>query len=293
MSVNPDRRTWILGAASASLGLGACRRTAPGDAGSPSERPRRIVSTTPCLDVILVEVADRSQIAALSRYSSDPYGSTILDIARTLPATRGAAEEIIALSPDLVLTGQLQSRVNTLAQLKVRAEAFPVPETIEASLTQVRQVAALVGRPERGEALVQRIEAALKAAEPAPGLRRLSTLVFMPGGFASGPGTLMDEMMRRTGLENAAARYGLSHSMSVPLEAVVADPPDLLLAGQPNPGAASRAERLLLHPALAGVRDQMQRAVFPERLLFCGGPVLIQTAATLARARDAALTASA
>lgn len=251
------------------------------------------MSTTPCLDVILVEVADRNQIAALSRYSRDAYSSTILDIARTLPSTQGTAEEIIALSPDLVLTGQRQTRVNTLAQLDIRAEGFPVPETVEASLAQVRQVATLVGHPERGEALVQRIEAALKAAEPAPGQKPLSTLVFTPGGFASGPGTLMDEMMRRAGLENAAARYGLSHSMSVPLEAVIADPPDLLLAGQPNPGAASRAERLLLHPALAQARERMQQAVFPERLLFCGGPVLIQTAATLARARDAALAASA
>jgi iron complex transport system substrate-binding protein len=293
MSVDRDRRAWIAGAASAALGLAACGPLASPARRLPSERPRRIVSTTPCLDVILVEVADRSQIAALSRYSSDAYGSTILEIARTLPATQGTAEEIIALSPDLVLTGQRQTRVNTLAQLDIHAAAFPVPETVESSLAQVREVAALVGHPERGEVLVQRIEAALKAAEPTPGQRRLSTLVFMPGGFASGPGTLMDEMMQRAGLENAAARYGLSHSMSVPLEAVVADPPELLLAGQPNPGAASRAERLLQHPALAEAQGQMQRAVFPERLLFCGGPVLIQTAATLARARDAALAASA
>jgi iron complex transport system substrate-binding protein len=29
----------------------------------------------------------------------------------------------------------------------------------------------------------------------------------------------------------------------------------------------------------------MRRAVFPERLLYCGGPVLIDTAAALAAAR--------
>ena len=75
----------------------------------------------------------------------------------------------------------------------------------------------------------------------------------------------------------------------MPLERLIADPPELLLSGAPSPGAASRAERVLTHPALARVREDMARAVFPERLLFCGGPVLIQTAAALARARETAL----
>ena len=43
------------------------------------------------------------------------------------------------------------------------------------------------------------------------------------------------------------------------------------------------------HPALSHLAGGMNRAAFPERLLFCGGPVLIQTAAALARARDDAL----
>ena len=292
MSIDTERRHWVTGAGAlaVSLGLNACG--VADRAGSPeaSRAPGRVVSLGPCLDAILVEVADRSQIAALSRYSRDPYGSSIAETAKALPFTSGTAEEIIALSPDLVLTGIGQTTTSALDRLSIRSEVFDVPETVAASLAQVRRIAALVGHPERGEALVQRIEAALKAAEPPRGSPELKTLVFMPGGFASGPGTLMDEMMRRAGLRNAAALYGLTHSASVPLEAVVASPPDLLLAGQPLPGAPSRAERMLQHPALAHLAGGMKRAVFPERLLFCGGPVLIQTAAALARARDAALS---
>ena len=295
MSIDTERRHWVTGAGAlaVSLGLNACGVAAPAGGPQASRAPARVVSLGPCLDAILVEVADRSQIAALSRYSRDPYGSSIAETAKTLPVTSGTAEEIIALSPDLVLTGIGQTTTSALDRLSIRSEVFDVPETVAASLAQVRRIAALVGHPERGEALVERIEAALKAAEPAPGSPELKTLVFMPGGFASGPGTLMDEMMRRAGLRNAAALYGLTHSASVPLEAVVASPPDLLLAGQPLPGAPSRAERMLQHPALAHLAGGMKRAVFPERLLFCGGPVLIQTAAALARARDAALGAPA
>ncbi len=277
-----DRRAIVAGGLTAGLGLGGARAI---------PTPRRIVSLNPCLDVILAHVADRGRIAALSHWSRDPYGSTIAEVARTLPFTWGTTEEVIALSPDLVITGRPApvATIQTLARLGIRTLQFPVPETVAASLAQVREIATLVGRPERGEAMVARIEAALAAAAPAPGTRRVDTLVFMPGGFASGPGTLMDEMMTRTGLTNIVGRYGLGFSANVPLERVIADPPELLLSGEPTRGAPSRAERMMRHPALARIAGRMRQAEFPERLLFCGGPVLIRTAATLARARDTAL----
>lgn len=285
-----DRRALMVAGLALGLGLTSCGAppTPPEHGGG--GRPGRIVSLTPCLDAILVEVADRNQIAAISHYSRDRYGSTIADLAQTLPIAHGTAEEVVALSPDLVLAGRPASPtlMATLGRLSIRTTQFPVPETVAASLQQVRDIAALVGWPERGEALVGKIEAALTAAE-APQAPRLSALVFMPGGFVSAPGTLMDEMMRRAGLQNAAAKYGLRQSMSLPLEVILADPPDILLSGQPLPGAPSRAERLVAHPAFKQVAGQMKRIVFPERLLFCGGPVLIQTAAALARARDTAL----
>ncbi|MFC5345093.1 ABC transporter substrate-binding protein [Brevundimonas staleyi] len=283
-----DRRMVVAGGlAMAGCGVAPDPVAPPPTAG----RPRRVVSLNPCLDVILVRVADRDQIAALSHYAREPYGSTIADIARILPFTYETAEEVMALRPDLVMTGRYSSPTmrTALDRLKVPAALFDVPETVAASLDQVREVARLVGHPERGDALVARIEAALAAAAPAPGTPPLSALVFMPGGFVSGPGTLMDEMMARMGLRNAASRYGLSGTANLPLERVIADPPQVLLSGEPYPGAPSWAERVMEHPALSRVAGHMQRAVFPERLLFCGGPVLIQTAAALRRAREGAL----
>lgn len=286
-----DRRVFVAAGLTATLGAALIGPDASAAAKlAAAGAPRRVVSLNPCLDVILVQIADRTQIAALSHYAREDYGSTIAPLARTLPFTYETAEEVITLRPDLVLTGRHSSLAtrNALARLEIPTALFSVPNTIAESLDQVREVAALVGHPERGEALVQRIETALAAAAPKPGTPPLSALVFMPGGFASGPGTLMDDMMRRMGLENAATRYGLRRSMSVPLELVIADPPDILLSGEPYPGAPSWAERVMEHPALDNVAGGMQRATFPERLLFCGGPVLIQTAAALSRAREAA-----
>ena len=103
--------------------------------------------------------------------------------------------------------------------------------------------------------------------------------------FARWPGTLLDEMMRHCGFDNAAERYGMTQSGTVPLELIVADPPEVLLAAEASPGAATWTERSMRHPALAALSKRMYRATLPERLVYCGGPVLIQTAAALAKAR--------
>lgn len=269
-----SRRSMIGGV----LALGAVPATAA---------PVRIASLNACLDAMLVHLADRQQIAALSHYAREPQGSTVAAQASILPFTWESAEEIIALQPDLVLASQhsaLATR-NALKRLHVTVERFAVPRSIEESIAQVRRVARLIGHPERGERLVARIQAALASARPCPGSRRLTALIYQPNGFAAGPNTLVDELMTLAGFENVARRYGLKSWGNVPLERLLADPPEVLLAGVPAPGARSWADRVMTHPALGALKGRMKQARFPERLLYCGGPVLIESAQAMARAR--------
>lgn len=260
-----------------------------------SAGPQRIVSLNPCLDVILVGVADRSQIAALSHYAHEPDNTSLGAVGQTFPITHESAEEVIALQPDLVLMARHTSPATrtALQRLGIGIELYGVPETLDASLAQVREIAAAVGRPERGEALAHRIAAEVAKAAPPPGERRLTALVFQAGisggSFVSAEGTLMDDMLRRTGFINAATRYGLKRTGNVPLENLIADPPDVLLAGVAKLGAPNWTDRVLTHPALSRVSGRMFRAAFPQRLMYCGGPVLIETAGVLAKARRDAL----
>jgi iron complex transport system substrate-binding protein len=251
--------------------------------------PQRIVSLNPCLDAILVRVADRRQIAAVSHYSRDPQSSSIADIARKLPITYESAEEIIALRPDLVLTSE-HSGVATrtaLARLGFPVAAFGVPNTVRASLDQITEIARRVGNPAGGAALVAAIRTALEAVRPPAGRPAIRALVFQARGLVAGRETLVGEVMAGAGFENVGARYGIASWGTLSLERLLADPPDMLLAGEATPGARTYAERVLAHPALARIGARMQIATFPPASLYCGGPVLIETARALARARTA------
>jgi iron complex transport system substrate-binding protein len=276
------RRQALIGAA--ALGLAAAARDAS----------KRVVSLNPCLDALLLAVADPAQVAALSHYSRDPDGTSAGAAGLRFPFTYESAEEVIALSPDLVLASRHTSLAtrNALRRMGMRVLLFDTPDTIEQSLDQLMQVAQAVGRVDRGAAEVARIRAALDAAAPPPGSPRISALVYQRSGFSSGPGTLMDELLRRTGFSNAILRYGITRTSNVPLEQLVADPPQVLLRGTLHPGAPGWGERVMTHPALAYARPRMRIVTFPEHLMYCGGPNLIESAGLLAAAHRRALEAA-
>lgn len=259
-----------------ALVLAACS-TAPAREAAPAVP--RIVSLNPCTDAVLAEVADPQQILALSSYSSDPASSSMdLALARRFPSVDGTVEEVIALQPDLVLgsTFVAPTTRDAFARLGFRYEGFGINPDVADSLAQIRKIAALAGHPDRGEALVGRIEAALAANAPPPG-PPVTAVVWQSSGIVPGKDTLISGLLSRTGFVNAAAAKGLQQADVLPLELMLADPPRLILAaGNPE----SNEDRMLAHPALASLTGT-RRERYDSALLWCGGPTIMRAAERL------------
>jgi len=265
----------------AALLLGAC---APAPARQAAATRPTIVSLNPCTDAILAEVADPDQVLALSHYSRDPASSSMdVGLARRFGSTSGTVEEVLALAPDVVVTGTFIAPATrqAFARLGIRLVQLPIAQDVSASQAQVASLAQLVGQPERGRALNARIDAALARAAPPPGAPA-SAVVWQSGGIVAGDATLIADLMRRTGFVNAAAARGLSQADYLPLERMVADPPQVILAA--GSGYAEE-DRLLTHPALAGLRGT-RRESFDPALLWCGGPTIPRAVARLAELRQ-------
>ena len=256
--------------------------------GSVHPVPLRIVSLNLCLDALLLELAPPERIAALSHYSRDPYRSTIAARSLEFPITYETAEEVVALKPDLVLTSRHSATAtrHALTRVGIRFELFDVPDSVDASIVQVRKLAAMLGRPESGETLVTRIKAAIAAAHPPPGFVPLTAVVYQPGGLTAGVDTVTGQLMRAAGLENVAERYGIREFRPLSLELLVSSPPQVLLVGETSPGAPMEAERVVQHRALRSLQSRMTRELFPVRLLYCAGPTMIDALGSLARARN-------
>jgi len=240
-------------------------------------KPARVVSLNLCADQFVVALADRPRIAALSPLAADPSLSAVAAEAAQIRRVRPVAEEVLPLQPDLAIVGPWgAARVAALLERRgVVVLRLGLAEDFDAILGQLRAVAAALGEAERGEALAVSIARELAALPPSPAPRRV--LVWQARGFVPGRGTLPDAVLRAAGLVNAApfAGYGF-----VPLERLLADPPELLVTA-PAAGPPSLSEALLEHPALA--RAAIPRARIDPAWLACGGPQTMRAAAALAR----------
>jgi iron complex transport system substrate-binding protein len=239
----------------------------------------RIASINPCVDAILTRVADADQIVGISHYSQDPRSTSIsMDV-----ATSGTAEEIVVLQPDILMSGPHASPATMLAleRMKIRVMKYPVPESVEQSLEQVRSVAAAVGHPDRGEQLALQIDNAVARARSNDD-RSITALIWQDGGMVPGTGTLSDQLLQLAGFSNMSAEYGLKKWDVLPIEYLLGNPPRLVLSISRSDAAG---DRMLGHPAIGKLSKDVTFRSYPFQLLSCAGPTIIDAVTRLAEIR--------
>ena len=241
-------------------------------------RPRRIVSLNLCADQYLLALADPEQIAGLTIFARDPEMSAFAGRAARIPVTRGGAEDVLALRPDLILAAPGRRR-ETMAQLRGRAIAtldVPAAHGYADIVEQVRLVAAATGHPARGEALIAEMDQRI-AALPRDAGRGAVAAYYQRRGFLTGTGTLIDDLMRRVGLRNLAGRLGKPALARVGLEEMALARPDYLIVETATDRITDQGTELLHHPLLG----RIPRLRLPQAWTVCGGPAYVRAAASL------------
>jgi iron complex transport system substrate-binding protein len=243
-----------------------------------AEAPTRIVSINLCADELLVALADPGQIAALSVYATDPNLSYVADAAKAFRHDAASAETVVGLNPDLVLAGKFTKRAtrDMLARLGYRVELLDAVTSVDQSIALVRRIAALVGHPERGEALVAEIEAARTRAEAvaAEATKKPTAAIYQRRGYVTGADTLSGELLSIAGFTNGGGPLAGKTGGFVPLERLIAEPPDFIVVSAAVKRAEDQGSSLLAHPALAQIYPPARRIVLPDKLTVCGGPSL-------------------
>jgi iron complex transport system substrate-binding protein len=252
-------------------------------------KPIRIVSLDLCTDQLLVQLVARNRIAAVTHLAADPTVSAIPEKARGIPITHGAAEDVLRYDPDLVLAGPfgVSATVELLRRLGRNVIVVPTqPQHLEGVPDAVRAVAAAVGEEAAGEAMVAEFDRRLaRLAAPAGAVSRPTALIYQIGGSVSGPGSLADAALVAAGFRNVSAAYRLTRGGQVPLELLVADPPDLLvLASRPEEYRTALADNLR-HPVIRQLRRRIPSLELPWRYWLCGTPHIADAIERLAEAR--------
>lgn len=237
--------------------------------------PRRVVSTFLCTDEYVFRLLPKDRIAALSYLSADthPVVSTIADKVKGIALIHGSAEEVLALHPDLVV---MYRGTNPRLKAQLVQTKIPFLETMWAnSLADIRKVTTTLGKAfgeeARAQALLDKMDAKLAAAAKATPHPPVPTLIYEPNGYATSSG-VTDAILHDAGLKDMAAQLHQTRSGTVPVEAVVANPPRLLILNGGGRAPTTRADLVLKNPALRALPESTLIANMSLTPLLCPGP---------------------
>jgi len=246
--------------------------------------PKRVVSTFLCTDEYVYRLVPRPAIAALSYEAVDrhPVVSTIADAAIGIPSIHPSTETVMAKKPDLVV---MYAGTNPRLHQNLKQLGVPVLDVTWAnSLADIRsitrQLGDQLGAPERARALIAEMDtkiAAVKASAPRP---PVSAILYEPQGYAQVMG-VTDEVLRLAGIANAAPAKALTRTGQLPVEAVVAAAPELLILGGEEKSGSARAYAILHHPALKALEGRTHMEFLVLTPLMCPGPWSVDSAKPL------------
>ncbi|MBT0962569.1 ABC transporter substrate-binding protein [Denitromonas iodatirespirans] len=243
----------------------------------------RVMSTNLCADVLLLSLADPAQIVSVSYKSQDPRQSSMAERAAAYPGNRATAEEVIALAPDILLTSRrwLSRQDATLfARHGIRVVRVPFPRTWAEIFATTRQVGAQIGRADAAQALVdtarQRLAGLHRDAQP------VSALYLRPNGGSAGRGTHVDAVLEAAGFRNHATALGLDGWGTLSLEALVNDPPAVIVVSNLQRDATYARNGFARHPQIRRLLAERPVLQMTQNDWGCSNLQLAQAAEALA-----------
>lgn len=229
--------------------------------------PAGIVSIDYCADQMLLKLVDRARIVGVSpEVELDRTFSVPRAVG--LPRVRPDIENILKLNPAIVVKsyggGPMLDAQLRKAGIKVVQLGYA--PTLADIATQTLETARALDAEEEGRKTVavfnrQLAGAAMTGKPP-------SLLYVTPGGVTTGPGSMIDDMIRAGGYRNYEGRAGWHN---LPLEAMTRDTPDAVLAAFfDNPAHEQDAWSSARHPLVREILRDVPRLNVSGASVSCG-----------------------
>ena len=236
--------------------------------------PQRIHTLSLGHDEVVAALVGPGRFSGIGSFTANATYSNIASEVGGLPKVKRDAEEVLGLSPDLVIASKFSQA--DLVDL-IKAAGVPVVRTALESSTSgnipnILLLGYMLGAEDRALELIAGIESRLAAVDeripPQDDPTRPAVLAiarFSDTISAAGSGSTEGGIIEAAGGVNAAARDGIDGHQTISVESIAAMNPDVILITQPEPGAGALREELLAEPALASAPAiALGRVVFSE-----------------------------
>jgi cobalamin transport system substrate-binding protein len=253
---------------------------------------QHIVSMAPSNTEILFAVGAGKQVVGRDEFSDYPTE------VKSLPSIGGSMgqysnEQIVALKPDLVLAGGINTpeQVKALEDLGVTVYYLGNPTTLEEMYTNLEIVAKLTGHETETATLIDSLKARVKAVDDKVATATTKPVTFYEidasdpnKPYTAGPGTFIDLLIQRAGGTSFATAAKITDAYpQVGLEQVVVANPDIILLGDSLYGTT--ADTVKARPGWDALATVKNGNIFPfdDNLVSRPGPRLVDGLEALAK----------
>jgi len=251
---------------------------------------KRIISLAPSNTEILFAVGAGDQVVGRDMFSDYPEAAKAV---KDIGGSNGKynTEEIVALKPDLVLAGEINSPELIQSMEQLGLPVFPLnnPATLEDMYSNLTVVAELTGHSKQAGQLVDSLKKRVAAVDDKvkPLDSRLSVYYELDATdptkpYTAGPGTFVSLLIERAG------GYNIGDSMSsqwaqISLEQVVAANPYAIILGDSAYGVTP--ESVKQRPGWGGIAAVQNNRIytFDDNLVSRPGPRLVDGLEQLAK----------
>ncbi len=239
-----------------------------------SEKPKRIVSYSISTDEILLALVEPQRIIALSRLVDDPGVSSIVKEAKQVPnrVKGNSLEGVLAFKPDLVIIPDFHppEMLQSARELGLKVYIYKTPSDIKGVKRSIRQLAALTGEKEKGEALVAQMEEKIsrvqKRLEAIPQVQRKRVMQLRSEGAFYAPDNSFGDVCRHAGVTDATLELHYPNAMEITQEKIVELNPDIIFVpawdydGEHEPVA--ERQKILNNPSYKGIKAVQEGNVY-------------------------------
>lgn len=238
----------------------------------------KIVSLDYCADQFVLTLADRDQIMALSNEATDSH-SFYADRAKGIAQFGATTEEVLYMKPDLVVRNWGGDKfLNILEKANIPVASIRYGRGIDMLYDNLRHVGEALGQGPRAEELITDHQQRYNKlrGQPPTGLR---AVYITPSGVTAGTGTFVNDILRFAGLRSVAQELGLAGWQAFPLEALVHNPPDIIVGSFFDLDALPMANwSLARHGRIKKMMEKIPTIMVPGRYLSCNGIFTLEAA---------------
>lgn len=226
----------------------------------------RVASLNLCTDEYLLLLGRPEQIVGVSYLSQDPRESNLWKEARRYKGNGGSIEDVLPLSPSLVMTMGAGGRATALLAARLRMHVLDLPYATDLKdvASNILMVGTALGQPARAQAVVRKLET-LEAEAPK---QRIDAIWISGGGQSLAAGSLGARWLSLAGFSQRSLPGGKAS-----LETLLTNPPGFLIESDYRSAQMSGGQQWLDNPIVRKARSR--RIVTDGRPWTCLGPSMI------------------